>query len=515
MPDYIEPVGDDYPVDDVEPREKPKRTARGAAIVGARVVAGTVGMAAAAAAILAAAFAPLPTVQQGLQPVVVTPVPAAQQLVCPGGVLRLGDESGQGATTAGALGDAETRFASTTGDVESARLAGSDGAGAGIGSPLQLSTPVADAGAADLLLLTGAQSQSVATEQFGGFAASGCSQIATESWLVGGSTAVGRTTLITLANPTDTGSTVSLTISGEAGVVTAPGTTGIVVQPHSQRVLSLAGFAPDIQSPVVQVVSRGGQIVASLQQSTVRGLETGGVDMVGATGMPANAQVIPGFVIARSAALQTRLGEEGYTDLQTVVRLLTPGTEPTTAEVSIVPDDPALEGMAFSLPLQPGIVSDVPVEELADGAYTVYVTSAAPTVASVRVSTVAVTTDAAGLETAGASDFAWLPATPRISDATAVTIAPGPSPVVHLVNPADSDQTVTLQPLDGADAITVTVPAGHSASVAVAEGASYVLDGFDQLYGSVGYVGYVGDAAVSGYPIQPPAASASKITVYP
>jgi hypothetical protein len=509
MHDYIEPVGDDYPVDESAVVPKPKRTARGAAIVGARVVAGTVGMAVAAAAILTASFVPLPTVYQGLDPVVVTPVPAAQGLVCPGGVLRLGDETGQGATTASALGDADTRFASTAGDVESAPLTGPDAAS---GTPVQLSAPVADAGADDLLLLTGAQSQSVATEQVGGFAASACSQIATETWLAGGSTAVGRTTLVTLANPTDTASTVSLDITSEAGAVSAPGTTGIVVQPHSQRVLSLAGFAPEVQSPVVRVTSRGGQIVASLQQSIVRGLETGGVDVIGATATPASTQVIPGFVISRSAALQTRLGEEGYTDLTSVLRVLVPGADPATMQVSIVSDDPAVAGMAFSLPMQPGVVVDVPIEDLADGTYTVTIDSDAPAVAGVRVSTVAVTTDAAGLEIAGASDFAWLSAASVLTDTSAVTIAAGPSPRMHLVNPTAADSTVSLQPNDGGAPASVTVPAGQATSVPVAEGVTYLLDGFEELYGAVVYVG---DAALSGYPVAPPPASAGDITVYP
>ena len=58
----IEPVGDDFPVDDAEaPAAKAKITARGAAIVGVRVVAGTVGLAIALAAIAGATFLPIPS----------------------------------------------------------------------------------------------------------------------------------------------------------------------------------------------------------------------------------------------------------------------------------------------------------------------------------------------------------------------------------------------------------------------------------------------------------------------
>jgi hypothetical protein len=509
MSDHIEPVGDDYPVDENEAAApKTKITARGAAIVGVRVVAGTVGIAVALAAIAGATFLPIPTIETTPASVDVTPVATAQQLVCPGALLRLGDETGQSATTASPIGTPAVRFGSTSGgddDVSASALQQSDAGTAGTESaPLQIRSTVGG----DDDLVSGAQGQVPDPGEFEGLATADCAGVASETWLVGGSTAVGRTTLITLANPSDTVSTVSLAISSEDGRVTAPGVTGIVVQPHGQRVLPLAGFAPGVESPVVHVTSRGGQIVANLQQTTVRGIEPGGVDFVGAGHAPATAQVIPGVRITNTDALQSRLGEEGYGDLASVLRVFVPGDEETMAEVSVTPDDGAAAGTSFSVDLAPGVVDDLALDDLVDGTYTVHITATHPIVAGVRVSTVA---PSAPEGEAPGSDFAWLSSVNTLNDRALVTIAPGPSSRVNLVNPTDADAEVTLEATDGDDR-TLTVPAEGAAYVDVVEGATYLVTGFDELYGSVSYAN---DALVSGYAIQPPAASAEAITVFP
>jgi hypothetical protein len=500
----IEPVGDDYPVDENETRPaKPKRTAKGAAIVGVRVVAGTVGLAVAAAAIAAAALVPLPTIARTPHPLTVQPVPTAQELVCPGSLLRLGDETGQGASTASAIGEASLRYDASGGEVTAAPLAASGA----VGSPVLISSPVGST-ADDEILVSGAQAEVASTGEFGGLAATDCVGVATDTWLVGGSTWVGRTTLVSLANPSDTVSTVSLEIAAEDGAIRAPGATGIVVQPHSQRVLSLAGFAPDVELPVVHVESRGGQIVANLQQATVRGLEPGGVDIIGATASPSTTQVIPGVVVTGADAVATRIGEEGFSDLATVVRVYVPGDEPTTAQVSVIADDGSPTGASFSVELEPGVVDDLPIDGLVDGNYTVSVDTTVPVVAGVRVSTVATSVDPA---VPGASDFAWLAASPALDDDALVTIAPADNPRVHLYNSTSKAAEVTLSGGEGDD-ITLTVEPRASASVAVTAGSTYEISDFASLEGAVSYTG---PGAIAGYPVQPPAQGAGPIRVLP
>jgi hypothetical protein len=508
----IEPVGDDYPVqpvgddDTADAAPKAKVTVRSAAIVGVRVVAGVVGIAVAASAIAVAALVPLPVASRVPATVAVTPVPTAQQLVCPGGVLRLGDDNGQAATTSSAIGEPTVRYDSSSGTVVATPFEGSDASTGGTASaPLLISSLPGDADD-DEILVAGAQSQSVSSGEFGGLTATDCAGVASETWLVGGATTVGRTTLVTLANPSDTVSTVSLAISSEEGKVSAPGATGIVVQPHGQRVLSLAGFAPDTESPVVHVVSRGGQIVANLQQATVRGLAPGGVDVVPSTQGPSTVSVIPGVVITGSAAAGALLGEDGYGDLATVLRVFVPGDKGADARVSVTSDDGATAGNAFSVDLEPGIAQDLTLDGLADGAYTVRVDTSEPVVASVRVS--AVETSA---NSDGSADFAWLSSVDELRGSALVAVAPGPQPRLHLFNPADEDAEVTLAAVGGDD-VDVTVAAGASVQVAVVAGETYRLDGFDRLYGAVSFAG---DAQIAGYAVRPPAISAGPITIVP
>ena len=90
-------------------------TARRVALVGGRFVAGVVGLGVAAVTVAASVLIPLPTVSSTPPSTLVTPVPTAQQQVCPGAVLRLADDTGQGATTSSALGTPTTSAASSSG----------------------------------------------------------------------------------------------------------------------------------------------------------------------------------------------------------------------------------------------------------------------------------------------------------------------------------------------------------------------------------------------------------------
>ena len=506
----IEPVGDDLPVDDTEePAAKAKITARGAAIVGVRVVAGTVGLAVALAAIAGATFLPIPSYTATPPTVEVTPVPTAQQLVCPGAVLRLGDDTGQSATTASSLGASNIRSGASAGDVTTTGLQQSD-AGTG-GTPSAPSLVGSADGAADGegVIVGASESRRLDEGDFAGLATAACAPVASETWLVGGSTAVGRTTLITLANPSDVISTVSLAISAETGAISAPGVTGIVVQPHGQRVLPLAGFAPGAESPVVHVTSRGGQIVANLQQSTVRGIDPGGVDFVGAAHAPSTSTVIPGVRISNTAGVQTLLGEEGYADLATVLRVFVPGTEQASAEVSVTPDYGTAAGTSFSVDLAAGEVDDLALDGLADGTYTVQLSSTQPVVAGVRVSTVGA---GAADGATPATDFAWLSSAPRLDGRAIVAIASGSGAgaTLHFANPTDTDARMTLTAANGND-LALTVPANGSASLG-ADSTTYTLSDFDQLYAAVSYTA---DGVISGFGVQAPAANAGPITIVP
>ena len=496
--------------DDIFPEQEdlevaPKRpiTVRTAAIVGVRVFAGLVGLGVAAVTIAASALLPIPTIRATPQGVLVTPVPTAQQLVCPGAVLRLSDDSGAGATIPSAIGQASVRFESSSGTVDSYPFEASDAGTAGTtAAPSIISTPPNQADPTERVLLSAAQAESVDEGDYVGLAATDCAVASGDAWLAAGSTAVGRTTLLTLNNPTEVAATVTIELFGETGTIRAPGTSGIIVPASGQRIISLAGFQPGVQSPVVHVRSTGGQVVAGLQQSTVRGLDPGGVDLIGPTSSPSTENVIPGVLVTDLAGLQAlRGGGIGYDDLSTTLRFFAPGSGTVSLTVSVIPADGQATGDSFVLDIEAGRVTDVALDELETGSYTVRVDSTAPVIATARVSS------ASG----PATDFAWLTSAPPLRESAQFTTAPGPSPVLHLANPGTTDATVALTASDGDD-LHVVVAAGSAAVVAIMAGVTYQLTGFDRLFAAVTLAD---SGMIAGYPVRPPGVGSSPITVYP
>jgi hypothetical protein len=390
-------------------------------------------MAVGAATIAAAALLPLPTVQLAPQSVSVSPEAAAKQLICPGAVLQLGDSGGQNASVASAIGQPVVTVAATTGGYDTTSLRQSDADPDSAGAPQRITAP---ASAESTASIAGAQYQSVDRGDYRGVAAASCAVPSSDTWLVGGSTAVGRTTLLTLANPGAVDSTVAIELFSSEGVVEASGLTGVLVPANGQRVVSLAGFAPGLTSLALHVTSRGGPVAASLQEAIVRGIEPSGVDIIGATTAPSTRAVIPGVVVLEAEEVAGRLGEPGFDDLGAALRVYVPGDAAAQVTVRVIPDtldapvdddagDP-LVGASFNLVLDPGVVTDVPVESLVDGSYSVIVESSVP-----------------------------------------------------IVNLAETATTVVV------GGQSVTVPADASATVAVAGGESVTITGATGLFASV------------------------------
>ncbi len=501
--------------------ERPGR-ARSAALVGLRVVAGTVGLLASAAIIGAVGLLPLPSHRIAVPTVTVSPDPADQVRVCPGALLRLGDETGQNANTPSSLGAPSMTRGGIGAAVTSQRLERSD-AGTGLGSsaPDVLTLPPA-AGAT----LAGAQSQAADASDYTGFAAATCAEPSGSIWLVGGSTAVGRSTLLTLANPSAVDATVAITILSSSGPVTAPGMSGIVVKAGEQRVLPLAGFAPDVDTPVVHVVSRGGQVVAALQQSIVRGLDAGGVDLAGAAGDPSTHLVIPGVRVFDAIGVNKASGLPDWDDVASAVRVAVPGSRSAKVQVDLVPQDSSSDGSSFEMDVSSGQVSELALDSathtdsgavsIPDGIYTVIIEADQPVVAGVRVSTAedpathgaTATSDT----TAPPSDFAWFAPSPVLNGDTAVAIAPGPAPMLSVVNPTKSAATVTLDVPAGGASRTLDIPAGDSASIAVEPDTVYLLK---NAKGMVAAVSYAGDAQLAHYGVSSAGPVSGPIVIRP
>jgi hypothetical protein len=432
MTDHGDPTGqvfvqpdDEAPTSAPEADQAERRGAlRTATVISGRIVLGLITVGALAILVAASILLPLPSVRSHPISTVVAPVPTVQQLVCPGGLLRIGSQSGSDATTPSSLGAPRIITAAVPGAVTARAFAVSDaGTGNSAAAPQLLSAPPVAASSAPPLV-GGAQSETISTDEFFGLAAASCTAPAASTWLAGGATTVGRTTLLLLSNPTKVASVVSLQIFGETGAVVAPGMDGIAVAAGAQRVLSIAGFAPNVQSPVVHVQSAGGQIAATLEQATVRGLTPGGIDFVSGTVAPSTTTVLPGIVVSGSASMAPLQGLSGYADLETTLRVYLPGSRPVTASVQILAENGNPVGKPITAQLRPGSVTEVALDQLSDGNYTAVVTSKEPVLASIRVSTADTAAAAAGgSDSNGGTDFAWTTPAPLLTASVLLPVA--------------------------------------------------------------------------------------------
>lgn len=507
------PAPTGYELDVPEPAEPETvaapRTVRGAVEVSARVVTGAIGIAVAAATLLAAAFLPLPghTVEPPVVPVV--PVAAEQQRVCAGPLLRLGDDSGQGASSASALGTPVVTDASGDGDVRRTTPEATNEVSGRSATVLTLAATGDDAQP----LFAGSQWQAVATGDYVGAAAAECVEPSDESWLVGGATTTGRTTLLSIVNPGEVVSTVDIGIFSESGEVIAPGSTGIAIAPNTEHIYSLAGFAPDIAAPVVRVLSSGGQVVATLQQSTVRTLEPGGVDYVSTSVGPTDSSVIPGIVLGDEEALDAAIVGEDTLDLRPALRFFVPGEKQGHATVTMTRAADAsasasaeaaapADSIDIEISLEAGRVTELPLGEFAAGSYTAVIESDVPVVAGARI---------AAVGTDGANDFAWLPTVGLLSGEALVAVADGAAATLNLANPGPDEADVSIADAAG-DSRTVAVPAGGAVTVSVQPGSVYTIGGFDTLHVTVGLRG---DGVIAAHTVSPRGPTSAPITIYP
>ncbi|WP_445965274.1 DUF5719 family protein [Agromyces sp. ZXT2-6] len=456
---------------------------------------------AAAAALLAGMLVPRPTLAVEPPSALVQPAESRQLRVCPGPLLELAGDASD-ATSASSFGAASVAISADPADAvvdQSPIEAPDDAAASADGGPLAIS---AEPGAVEGGMLAGAQAQRASAESVSGLAAAACAEPAADSWLVAGATDVGRSGLVLLANPGLVASTVDVRVHGETGPVDAPGALGIVVPPGTQRVVSLAGLAPNIRSTVVHVTSTGAPIAAALQHSVVLGLDAAGVELSTPTALPAERQVIPGFTIVDGRGVDPQ-DDHAEGDDHPAIRLYAPGGGEVAATVRVIGAD-GTESGAVDVTLVDGQVSDVPLGVLAAGRYTLVVEADAPVVAAARSTVLRAGEDPIQ------ADLAWHPATGPLLDRAAVAVPQAPSPVLHLVNPGDEAITATV--LVGAAEQEVSIGGGGAASVDLRPGERVVLEGAQGLHAAVTF----GEPeAIAAMPVAPPGPLDAPVRVYP
>jgi len=471
---------------------------RGLARIGARALGGIVGAGVAVVAIAGATLLPLPDFAIGAPSKTVRPVAADQQRVCPGPVLALAADAGS-ATQASPIGQASSSYGTDGPDVQVRSLKADSDADSRDQAPQAL-TVATPQGASTPPLFAGAQVQTVTSDDLAGLAAAACAEPAADTWLVGGATSLGQTSLVLLSNPTSVDATVSLDIFTETGAVSAPGATGITVPAGGQKVVPLAGLAPAAAAPVVHVQTTGGEVVATMQQSFEQGIQPQGVELTGATGAPSRQQIISGMTIANLAAVTAAESGESVSVEFPALRIFVPGTTDADVTVGVVGEEGTAAGTSHAQTVKAGNVAEIPLTDLKDGSYTVTINSSVPVVAAARTTSIG----------ASKRDFAWFVSSAPLGDSLLAAVPTGPGGVLHLANPDEKDRTVTITPAGG-KAATLVVPAEGAAHLAVSA-TRYTIENAEGLRGSVSFAA---DGANSTFALAPPGPLAAPIEVYP
>lgn len=295
-----------------------------------------------------------------------------------------------------------------------------------------------------------------------GLVAGACQSPSTSTWLVGGSTDVGASAVLVLANVGATAVTVDLAAWGSVGPVDAP--TGIVVAPQSVERVVLEGALITDPRLALRVTAAGGTVAANIQTHALDGFVPAGVDVVAPTAAPARELVVPGVALTGTAA-----------DGGSAVRLVNPGEEQATVALTLLGADGevAVPG-AEDVVVDPGAVFDVSLAGLPEGAYAVAVSADAPVAAAVRTERVG-TPGELDPDTAPA-DHAWSPAVEPLTSGLLAVPEELADATAVVTNPADADAVLELTTADGTERLevparsTVTTPVSGTVALSSEDG---------------------------------------------
>jgi len=317
-------------------------------------------------------------------------------------------------------------------------------------------------------LLTGVQLDSVSSPQLGGLLGSACQRPQSEFWIVGGDTTTGREALLILANSANIDATVELDLIGLGGALSAPGLTGISVAAHKVVVIPIASLSPKNATFSVHVKSRGAALAGWIQQKTIRGLTAAGADLIAPTASDAKSLVLPGFFVRGTKdAAKLQASSQEFDDITNIVRITNPGSTSTTAVVQVIGANAKTFGTVLQANIAAHSTADVEVAGLADGDYSIFISSASPLLAAAKL-------NRTSLSAKQKTDFAWLPAVS--ADAGARTVVTPKAGISKLSIANSSKQTAEVVLRGGGLNKTVQIKAGATQTFAVNASAIVQLD---------------------------------------
>lgn len=274
-----------------------------------------------------------------------------------------------------------------------------------------------------------------------------CSSPSADWWFAGADGRVGYTDQLLLANPSDTGATVTVSVWSAKGELTPPRLASLPVAARSSLVVSIPSVAPDAATLALHVHATSGAVTSALHDTRVSGVNPAGSDWMPATQPPARTAVVPGFPTGPGTRTLV-LADPGGADATVGIRII--GTSGSFAP-SGVNQVVVHAGQTQTVDLTKALGA-------ATGA--VQVTSDEPVVAQ----GLAVTT-----ATGGFPDLQWEAATPPLTGAAGFADGrePDGGPTTLLLSAPAGAASVRITTLHGSSKI-VPIAAGHSLSTVLA-----------------------------------------------
>lgn len=444
---------------------------------GARFLTGAALAVGCVIAVVVAVALPWPSTQAQPAQVSVTPTAGDTTLVCTGDFRALG----RNATDASQQqsGGTPSLTVESTGSTEESELAAPE-----LGESSGPRHFVASAEQGGDALIAAAESITLRAEDLSGLAAAACREPRTESWLIGGAVETGTSDLVILTNPGDVTATATITMFGLEET-----SSSVLVPAGTQLSVPLSSVAAGTPSPVVRVTAEGAPLRATLQSSLIRTLDPSGSDLQDAAAAPAERI---GF-----AGVQVEAASDDFP--LTLLRLMAT-EDATNARISVRSGGD--EVLQTTVPLDAGAPTDVDLQELEPGVYSIDIEADASVVGAVRQTTGA----------GAGSDFAWMPSAPEIDGEVLVAVPAGPGPRMHLVNVSDDPVTVTVARTSGGQPQEITIAAGDDAVIEVRSRSAYSVSTDGPIRAAVMLSG---TDALAGWPVWAGAAAQEPITVYP
>lgn len=404
-------------------------------------------------------------------------------LVCPGSVFATGGKSGTNVNAFTRIGSAVVDYSSNlptgvvlkaqplTGPVAGRSTLGDTGNQlANLATQSALGITVKDQlGKApqSSTIFTAQSYQVAASDGINGTIGANCQLPATESWLLGGVTTVGREALLILSNPAATDATVDLQLFGETGLIDGAGLNGISVSANRTVVLPLAGYAPEQKSLAVHVTTRGAALASWIQERTVRGTVSAGADLISPSIPAAKSLIIPGL-LKRGTGDASALIENNsdYADLTPSIHVLVPGAKTATVTVQVIGVGDKVTGTVLQQQVEAGRTGQFAITGLKDGDYSVFVLADQPVQAAVKLSRTK-------KGSKPITDFAWLNAVAPLSSKVAAVAANSAISKLSIAASGSRPATVVITDLSKGGSQTVAVPKLGSVTVTVTPGSAF------------------------------------------